>query len=75
MTRVRNETWAVTVYRNGEAVVTIETNLLAGRDISAEDEQAIRTAATHLLAFIGEPTPARDAVGSRPPAHRTGPRA
>ena len=48
-------TWAVTVERDGEKVVTIETNCLSGREISAEDTQAIRTAAHHLLAFIGEP--------------------
>lgn len=49
--------WAVTVERNGERVVTIETNCLSGREISAEDEQAIRTAAHHLLSFIGDPAP------------------
>lgn len=49
--------WSVTVERNGERVVTIETNCLAGRETSAEDEEAIRTAAQHLLAFIGDPAP------------------
>lgn len=46
--------WAVTVSRNGEDIVTIESNCLSGREITAEDEHAIRTAAYHLLAFIGE---------------------
>lgn len=46
--------WSVTVSRNGEPVVTIELNMLAGRDLSPEDEVAVRTAAHHLLAFLGE---------------------
>lgn len=46
--------WAVTVYRGGEPIVTIESNCLSGRDIDPEDEDAIRTAAKHLLAFIGD---------------------
>ena len=49
--------WAVTVERSGEIVVMIESNCLSGRDISPEDEEAIRTAARHLLAFIGDPIP------------------
>ena len=51
--------WSVTVERNGERIVTIETECLAGREPSAEDEEAIRTAARHLLAFIGAPPPQR----------------
>ena len=47
--------WAVTVYRDGEEVVTIEHACLSGRELSSEDEEAIRNAAYHLLAFIGEP--------------------
>ena len=49
------QTWGVTVYRNGEQVVTIESGSLAGREITPEDEDAIRCAAESLLAFIGEP--------------------
>jgi hypothetical protein len=49
--------WAVTVERNGEQVVTIETNCLSGRDISEGDEIIIREAAHHLLSFIGDPKP------------------
>jgi hypothetical protein len=49
--------WAVTVERDGEQVVTIESNCLSGRDISPEDEEAIRASAHHLLAFIGDPAP------------------
>ncbi len=45
--------WSVTVTRNGEDVVTIESNCLSGREISPEDEAVISTAAHHLLAFIG----------------------
>lgn len=47
------QSWAVTVERNGEQVVTLASNLLAGRDLSPEDERVIRLAAEHLLAFIG----------------------
>lgn len=46
--------WAVTVERNGQSVVTIESNCLSGREISTEDEKCIRNAAHHLLAFIGD---------------------
>lgn len=49
--------FAVTVERNGEKVVTIETSCLSGREISREDEMAIRNAAHILLAFIGDPEP------------------
>ena len=52
-----NEHWAVTVSPDGEEIVTIESNLLSGREITAEDEATIRMAAHHLLAFIGDPTP------------------
>jgi hypothetical protein len=44
----------VSVYRNGEQVVTIETNCLSGRDISAEDAEVIRMSARHLMAFVGD---------------------
>lgn len=46
--------WAVTVYRNGEEIVTISTNSLSGRDLNPADEEAIRIAGRHLLAFVGE---------------------
>ena len=45
--------WCVVVERNGEHVVTIESRMLAGREISDEDEAVIEIAARHLLAFIG----------------------
>lgn len=47
--------WSVTVERDGEKIVTIESNCLSGREISTEDEDTIRTAANHLLSFIGVP--------------------
>lgn len=59
------EHWSVTVERNGEKVVTIESNCLSGRDISGEDEATIRTAATHLLAFIGLSADVRPTVIGR----------
>lgn len=46
--------WGVTVSRNGDEIVTIESNCLSGREISAEDEIVIRRAANHPLAFIGD---------------------
>jgi len=49
----RWDSWAVTVERNGEQVVTIASNMLAGRDLSPEDEDTIRLAAQHLLSFVG----------------------
>jgi len=47
----------VSVETSGDLIVAIETNMLAGREISKADEVAIRTAAHHLLAFIGDPNP------------------
>lgn len=51
--------WSVTVRRNGEEIVTIESNMLSGRELSSEDEAVIRQAAEHLMAFVGDgkPTP------------------
>lgn len=54
--------WSVTVSRHGEDIVTIETNMLAGREISHEDEEAIRAAAYSLLGFIGEGAPGEDGL-------------
>ena len=45
--------WSVTVERDGEKIITIETNCLSGRDLVPGDEDAIRTAAQHLLSFVG----------------------
>lgn len=59
MPRGQHETqsWAVTVERDGELVVTLAMSHLAGRDLSPEDERVIRLAAEHLLAFIGANAP------------------
>lgn len=46
--------WSVTVERDGEEIITIESNGLAGREISEEDERVIRVCALHLLSFIGD---------------------
>jgi hypothetical protein len=57
--------WAVMVHRNGEDILTIESNHLSGKpEFSPEDEQCIRDCAQHLLAFIGEP-PAPDPRGDQ----------
>ena len=53
----RTQHWSVTVERNGEQIVCIESNCLSGRDISQEDERIIRMAAEHLLSFIGAMKP------------------
>lgn len=50
----RTQHWSVTVERDGENVVKIESNCLSGREISKEDEKVIRDCAHHLLSFIGE---------------------
>ncbi|MFE3837316.1 hypothetical protein [Pseudogemmobacter sonorensis] len=55
----RHDHWSVRVETSGEMIVQIETECLAGREPSAADEEAIRTAAHHLLAFIGDPHPVR----------------
>jgi hypothetical protein len=47
------EYFSVTVSRNGERLVTIETTVLSGRELSDEDEDCIRNAARHLLGFVG----------------------
>ena len=57
-----DEHWAVSVYRQGELVVTIETNSLAGRDLSPEDEACIRLCARHLLAFVGDEVKTRQTI-------------
>ncbi len=50
--------WSVTVERNGENLVTIETNCLSGKpDFTEAEAQAIRDASETLLAFIGRPPP------------------
>lgn len=49
--------WSVIVERKGERVLCIEPGCLSGRKLSQDDEEAIRTAARHLLAFIGDPAP------------------
>jgi hypothetical protein len=46
--------WSVTVTRNGEQVVCIESNCLSGKsDISAEDQRIMRVASDHLRGFAG----------------------
>ena len=46
--------WSVTVSRNGEELVTIESNCLSGKsDLTDEDGDVIRAAAEHLHSFIG----------------------
>jgi len=47
--------WSVTVECDGKHVVTIAHNHLSGDP--EPNEEAIRTAANHLLAFIGDPHP------------------
>jgi hypothetical protein len=52
MSRTKDH-WSVTVKRNGECVLTIESNCLSGRELSADDVDCIEHAARNLLAFIG----------------------
>lgn len=48
-----SEHWSVTVERDGDAVVTIASNSLSGRELLPGDEDVIRRAAQHLLSFVG----------------------
>lgn len=45
--------YSVTVYRNSCQLVTIESAMLSGCDLTPDDVAAIRTAGEHLLAFAG----------------------
>lgn len=49
------ESWAVTVERNGDPVVTLSNRDLSGRNLVDGDEVVIRRAAEHLLSFIASP--------------------
>ena len=50
--------FAVTVWRNGESLVTIESYCLSGKaEFTEAEAETIRTAALHLMAFIGERSP------------------
>lgn len=57
--------WAVTVERNGEQVVRIEKSCLSGRELSVEDEEAIRTAARHLMGLVGDGEPVAANAGRK----------
>lgn len=45
--------YGVTVYDHDGAIVTIEPHMLAGREIGAREEAAIRAAIQQLRGFIG----------------------
>ena len=47
------EHWAVTVERNGEAILTIDKLMIGGKLLTPADEDCIERCARHLLAFIG----------------------
>ena len=68
---LRHPHWGVTVDTSGEQILRIETECYSGREISAADEDAIRTAAHHLLAFIGDPDPG-EVLASRARGAETG---
>lgn len=53
-----HENWGVTVYADGVSILSIESNFLSGRHLSDMDEATIAMAASHLLSFLGHPTPA-----------------
>lgn len=53
----RHPHWSVTVETSGDHITTLEPECYGGRELSAADEVAIRTAAHHLLSFIGDGTP------------------
>ena len=56
MSQQTREHWSVEVSRNGENIVTLESNCISGKaDFSPEDEHAIERAALCLLSFLGKP--------------------
>jgi hypothetical protein len=59
---VKHHHWRVVVETSGEHIVSIEPEMLAGREPSEADIEAIRTAAHHLLGFIGDPAPAQNSL-------------
>lgn len=51
----KTHSWAVTVERNGDPLVTLSSNGYGGKaDLSEADQQTIRTAGEHLLSFVGK---------------------
>ena len=44
----------VTVEHNGEHLLTIEPNCVFGKELTKDDDEIIRQAARHLLAFVGQ---------------------
>ena len=53
---LRQEHWSVSVSRNHDVLITIESNHMAGKaDMTVDDERAIITAAEHLHGFLGQP--------------------
>lgn len=52
------QSWEVAVNVNGETVLTLGHNHLAGIDNIDDYADAVRTCARHLLAFIGDQEPA-----------------
>lgn len=46
--------WAVEVRVNHKQVLTIESNCVYGKSLSNQEEEVIREAAEHLLAFVGK---------------------
>lgn len=46
--------YGVSVFKNGEAILTIDSSMLSGQQTFTDEEvDAIRDAAEHLLSFIG----------------------
>jgi len=45
--------WEVEVRINGESVLTIGTDHIAGRELTDEECAAVRTCGEHLISFAG----------------------
>ena len=51
-----HEHWRISVETSGDLIIAIETESLAGRELSPSDEATVLRAVDHILSFIGAPS-------------------
>jgi len=51
---MKPETRGITISRNGEPILTIETNHLSGKDLDHEDEKVVMACINDVLSFLGK---------------------